>query len=100
IRDPIELFTRIKQRGVTIIDVVPSYWRSCVNGLRSLPSAARAALLENNLGLILSASEPLLSDLPQAWRFEFNHPAKLLNMLGQTETTGIVTTYPIVPNND
>src|SRR5882672_1658110 len=100
IRDAIELFTRIKQRGVTIIDIVPSYWRSCVDALRSLPFAARAELLENKLRLILSASEPLLSDIPQAWRFEFNHQAELLNMLGQTETAGIVATYPIVPNND
>jgi amino acid adenylation domain-containing protein/FkbM family methyltransferase len=100
IRDPIELFTKIKQLGVTVIDIVPSHWRGCVDALRSLPSAARAELLENNLRLILSASEPLLSDLPRAWRFEFNHPAQLRNMLGQTETAGIVATYPIVPDND
>lgn len=100
IRDPIELFSTIKQFGVTVIDVVPSYWRSCVDALRSLPSAARAELLENNLRLILSASEPLLSDLPRAWRLEFNHQARLVNMLGQTETAGIVATYPIEPINE
>ena len=97
IRDPIEMFTRIKLLGVTIIDIVPSYWRSCVEALRSLPRAARAELLENNLRLILSASEPLLSDIPRAWKFEFNHRAQLMNMLGQTETAGIVAAYPIVP---
>src|SRR5260370_28419160 len=100
IRDPVELFSKIKQFGVTVIDVVPSYWRSCVDALRSLPSAARAELLENNLRLILSASEPLLSDLPRAWRLEFNHQARLVNMLGQTETAGIVATYPIEPINE
>jgi amino acid adenylation domain-containing protein/FkbM family methyltransferase len=100
IRDPIELFTKIKQLGVTVIDIVPSYWRSCVDALRSLRPAARAEVLENTLRLILSASEPLLSDIPRAWRFELNHQAQLMNMLGQTETAGIVATYPIVPGND
>lgn len=100
IRDPICLFTKIKQLGVTVIDIVPSYWRSCVDALRSLQPVARAELLENNLRLILSASEPLLSDIPRAWRFEFNHQAQLMNMFGQTETAGIVATYPIVPSNE
>src|SRR5260370_12067923 len=100
IRDPIKLFTKIKQFGVTVIDIVPSYWRSCADALRSLQPMARAELLENNLRLILSASEPLLSDIPRAWSLEFNHPAQLVNMLGQTETAGIVATYPIVPSNE
>ena len=98
IANPVELFTTIKQRGVTIIDIVPSYWRSCIDALRSLPLAVRAELLKNELRLILSASEPLLSDVPRAWRFEFNHRAQLINMFGQTETTGIVATYPISPD--
>ncbi|MGH9932082.1 MAG: amino acid adenylation domain-containing protein, partial [Pyrinomonadaceae bacterium] len=97
IANPGELFTLIKQRGVTIIDLVPSYWRGCVAALQSLPTAVRAGLLKNKLRLILSASEPLLSDVPRAWRAELNHQAQLVNMLGQTETTGIVATYPIVP---
>ena len=100
IRDPIELFTTIKQHGVTVIDIVPSYWRSCIDALRSLPAAVRAELLDNNLRLILSASEPLLSDVPRAWRFELNHQAELINMFGQTETAGIVATCPIVPSNE
>ena len=100
IANPVELFMTIKQRGVTVIDVVPSYWRSCVNALQSLQTTTRAELLRNDLRLILSASEPLLSDVPKAWRFELNHPAQLINMLGQTETTGIVTTHPIVPSKD
>ncbi len=100
IRDPIALFTKVKELGVTVIDIVPSYWRSCVDTLRSLQPAARAELLENKLRLILSASEPLLADVPRAWRFEFNHQAQLMNMFGQTETAGIVATYAIVPSNE
>ena len=100
IANPVELFTTIKQRGVTVIDLVPSYWRSCVNVLESLSTKVRAELLTNNLRLILSASEPLLTDVPRAWRFEFDQQAQLLNMLGQTETTGIVATYAIEPTED
>ena len=95
IANPVELFTTIKQRGVTVIDIVPSYWRSCVNALQSLPTTARDGLLKNDLRLVLSASEPLLSDVPRAWRFELRHQAQLVNMLGQTETAGIVATHPI-----
>ncbi|MCU1268102.1 MAG: hypothetical protein JWM21_4420 [Acidobacteria bacterium] len=100
IRDPLELFATIKQQGVTVIDIVPSYWRSCIDALRSQSASVRAELLDNNLRLILSASEPLLSDLPRAWRFELNHQAELINMFGQTETAGIVATFPITPGND
>ena len=97
IANPVDLFKTIKQRRITVIDLVPSYWRSCIIALQSLPTTARAELLKNDLRLVLSASEPLLSDVPRAWRFELNHHAQLVNMLGQTETTGIVTTYPIAP---
>lgn len=100
IRDPIELFTTIKRREVTVIDLVPSYWRGCVDALRSLADASRAELLDNNLRLILSASEPLLSDVPRAWRFELRHQAELINMFGQTETAGIVATCPITPSKE
>ena len=100
IRDPVELFRSIKRLGVTVIDIVPSYWRSCIYALRSLSHQARADLLSNNLRLILSASEPLLSDVPRSWRFELQHNAVLMNMFGQTETTGIVATYPIEPSDE
>src|SRR5262249_25203465 len=51
--------------------------------------------LDNKLRLIASASEALWSDIPATWRNAFKHPAQLTNMFGQTETTGIVSTYPI-----
>jgi len=98
--DPLALFQLIQQRGVTVIDIVPSYWRSCLQALDSLTAPARLALLDNSLRLILSASEPLLSDIPRQWRWGLKHPARLLNMFGQTETSGIVTVYPIAPAAD
>ena len=100
IRDPLALFEMIKHEGVTIMDVVPSYWRNCIYALSTLESARRDSILDNQLRLILSASEPLLSDIPRDWTFKFKHAARLINMFGQTETTGIVTVYPIPREHD
>ncbi len=95
IGDPLALFELVRRQGVTIMDMIPSYWRSCVYALRHQDAATRATLLGNRLRLICSASEPLLSDIPDAWSHEFMHRARLMNMFGQTETTGIVAVYPI-----
>ena len=67
IRDPQALFEFIRQQRVSIIDIVPSYWRSCNQVLASLEPTSRADLLRNQLRLILSASEPLFSDVPKEW---------------------------------
>ncbi|HEX3085995.1 MAG TPA: amino acid adenylation domain-containing protein, partial [Pyrinomonadaceae bacterium] len=94
-KDPIALFRMIKSRGVTAMDAVPSFWRSCTTILRSLPENERGDLLDNRLRLMLSASEPLLSEIPCTWMNEFNHPARHVHMFGQTETAGIVALFPI-----
>jgi aspartate racemase len=99
IQDPTALFALIRDEGVTVLDLVPSYWRRCIDTLAGLEEAARGALLDHRVRLILSASEPLSPDLPRRWRKEFRHPARLVNMFGQTETTGIVTVYPIPPTD-
>jgi amino acid adenylation domain-containing protein len=95
IRDPGALFELIKRERVSIIDIVPSYWRACTRALGGVPPEPRADLLANELRLILSASEPLGADLPADWEAVTRHGARLVNMFGQTETTGIVTLYLI-----
>ncbi len=99
-KDPRALFEGIKQHDVSVIDIVPSYWRNCIHTLGSLNPEKREFLLDNKLRLIVSASEPLLSDIPAQWRFGFQHRAQLINMFGQTETCGIVATYPILAQQD
>ncbi len=89
-KDPLALFQMIRECGVTVMDAVPSFWRSCTTILQELDSSSRHELLENKLRLMLSASEPLMSDIPRTWRVEFHHPAKHVHMFGQTETAGIV----------
>lgn len=95
IHDPRSLFRLIKERQVTVLDIVPSYWRASLHVLEGLDQAERRELFRNDLRLLLSASEPLPADLVRGWRQRFEHPARLINMFGQTETTGIVTTYEI-----
>ena len=99
VRQPLSLFETIKQRRVTILDIVPSYWRSFIDALANLDTPTRVALLDNEVRLVLTASERLLPDLPMRWRSELGQKSQLINMFGQTETTGIVTTFRI-PSND
>ncbi|MFN0122020.1 MAG: AMP-binding protein, partial [Blastocatellia bacterium] len=91
--DALATWRLVKEQSVTVFDAVPSWQRHCLNTLRDLPAAARADLLDNHVRLILSASEPLLSDVPRAWMHEFRHPARHVHMFGQTETSGIVTLH-------
>ena len=94
IGDPRVLFELVRRTDVTVMDLVPSYWRVCIQALEDLTPQARSALLQNKLRLIASASEPLSSDLPNRWR-NLQSDVRVINMFGQTETTGIVATYPI-----
>ena len=94
-KDPLALLRMIKSRGVTTMDAVPSFWRTCTTILRSLPEAERSELLNNRLRLMLSASEPMPSDIPRTWMNDFNHPAEHIHMFGQTETAGIVALFRV-----
>ncbi|MGB3207092.1 MAG: amino acid adenylation domain-containing protein, partial [Crinalium sp.] len=94
-KDPFILSNLVKEQGVTVMDAVPSFWRTYTNVLLSLNLELRTNLLNNKLRLIISASEPLLSDIPKTWMCEFNHPAHHVHMFGQTETSGIVCLYHI-----
>jgi amino acid adenylation domain-containing protein len=95
IRDPLALFDLIRRRRVSVVDFVPSYLQACVQSLESLDPQTRRRLLDNDLRLALSASEPLASTLARAWIGMTEDRVRLLNMYGQTETTGIVATYPV-----
>jgi aspartate racemase len=95
--DPLELFRLIKRRGITLMDMVPSFWRSCMQRLSDLPEAEQTDLLDNSLRRIVSIGEALMADLPREWSTRFGQRVRLVNIFGQTETTGVVATYPIPP---
>jgi amino acid adenylation domain-containing protein len=95
VRDPVRLLERVAERGGTVLDLVPSYWRTVVQALSEASEPMRARLPGARLRLLVSASEPLPADLPRAWTQVTGHPARLVNMAGQTETTGIVSLQPL-----
>jgi aspartate racemase len=94
-KDPLLLFEEIRQRGVTLMDVVPSFWRSINTRMQSLSLTERRRLLDNKLRRIVSVGEALPYDIPRNWRALTGHPAELVNIFGQSETTGVVAAYPI-----
>lgn len=92
IGDPRRLLALIESAGVTVVDLVPSYWRAVLASVDSMSDADRAAVRGNSLRLLLSASEPLPVSVARAIVSTFSETTRLINMYGQTETTGIVTT--------
>ena len=100
IRDPQILFDTIRRQNISILDFVPSFSANCLQVLMSMEPSARAGLLENHVRLMLFASEPLPSALIDGWRRLGRPATTFVNMFGQTETTGIVMTYPIPVGGD
>lgn len=98
IGDPLALFELIKRRNITLMDMVPSFWRSCIQRLSDLPQAEQTALLDNALRRVVSIGEALMADLPRDWYDRFGTQVRLVNIFGQTETTGIVASYTIPPD--
>jgi len=96
-RDPFALLARIRASKATIIDLVPSVLRQLVDALASLPAAEREALLDNELRLQLTASEPLRHSLARDWRALVGDKLRWVNQYGQTETAGIVSLHPVGP---
>ena len=94
-RDPQLLFQQVRQRGVSVLDFVPSFSAGCLQVLMSLEPSVRARLLDNHVRLMLSASEPLPAALIDQWRHLCKPATTFVNMFGQTETTGIVMAYPM-----
>jgi amino acid adenylation domain-containing protein len=94
-RDPERLFETIRERGVTVVDLVPSHAANCLRVLSTLAPDAGRNLLANAVRLMLFASEPLPAKLVAGWRGLCRPGTQFINMYGQTETSGIVLTYPI-----
>lgn len=99
-RDPLRLFEEIKRTRVTLMDVVPSFWRMINKRLQDLPEACRSDLLQNHLRRIVCVGEALRMETPRDWRALAGNKVELVNIFGQTETTGVVATYPIPAAGD
>lgn len=98
IHNPLMLFELIKSEAATLMDVIPSFWRACMQQLAELPEKERRELLDNSLRRIVSVGDALQADIPFEWRAGLGYKAQLMNNFGQTETTGMLATYAIPEN--
>jgi acyl-coenzyme A synthetase/AMP-(fatty) acid ligase len=92
--DPSRLLRSIVDEQITVLDFVPSYWRLVVSSLESDLTDLRELFRSSQVRLLLSASEPLPSALA-AKLLDTAPEATLINMFGQTETTGIVRAHRV-----
>ena len=97
LRDPIGLLRWVKQAGISVIDWVPSYLRQVCAELERLTPEQRLDLMEHQVGILVSSGEPLPWSLVQLWREEFGFKGRIANAYGQTETTGLVAWYELLP---
>ncbi|WP_331732563.1 FkbM family methyltransferase (plasmid) [Streptomyces sp. NBC_00015] len=93
--DPRGMLRLLQDRGVSIMDVIPSVLAVLLDELQGTPAEA-AALLGSRLRLLLLASEPLPSGLAARWqRAVGREDVALYNMYGQTESAGIVSVHRV-----
>ncbi len=93
--EPVELLRTMLDLGITVLDLVPSYWRQLHAAAEQDRSGVVGRLRGASLRLLLSASEPLSRAVADSILFLAPEGASVVNMFGQTETTGIVTVAPI-----
>lgn len=97
IEDPRQLFDLIAERHVAVIDLVPTYLRNCLSVLESANLSEISS--KTDLRMLLTASEPLPVTLVKKARKVLGQGLDIVNMYGQTETTGIASTYRITPHD-
>jgi amino acid adenylation domain-containing protein len=95
LNDPLALFQLVRSAKVTIIDLIPSRLRSYMTVLARMPPRERSDLFDNDLRLVLTASEPLWYDVANPWREVIPKACRMVNMYGMTETSGIVSVFEL-----
>ncbi len=89
-RDPKVFFDRLLVHKITVVDLVPSFIEEVI------PYLSRSEINVDclNLRIILSASEPLRTKVARGLLSILSN-VNLINMYGQTETSGIVSFYKV-----
>ncbi|WP_114946850.1 amino acid adenylation domain-containing protein [Microvirga calopogonii] len=88
ILDPLLLLRKASAHRVSVLDLIPSYWRRVLEVAEASKDGGWC-----QLRLALSASEPLPADLARRLLAALPRQATLVNMYGQTETAGIVACH-------
>ncbi|MES2639515.1 MAG: amino acid adenylation domain-containing protein [Myxococcota bacterium] len=91
-QDPSALLAWVEREAITLLQMVPSFWRVVWAQLADLPPGARDPL--RSLEWLLLAGEALPVDLARSWLARYPaHPA-LFNLYGPSETV-LATCYPV-----
>lgn len=85
IRNPLRLPQLVQEAALTVVDLVPSHWRNIVRAHQGLTERGKHF---HEPRLLLSASEALPAEVAGGLCSIYPN-SKLVNMYGQTETTGI-----------
>ncbi len=95
-QDPALFFQSARSLGVTMFDVVPSFLKTWLEWVEIQDHHQRGALFPERLKQVVSVGEPLHAS--DALRFTKSAPpgVRLINIYGQTETTGIVCSHEVL----
>jgi len=89
-KDPLRLTVVFQRLGITIWDTVPSFLKSVFDLLQKRELSAQNSCLNNNLRLILTTGEVLFPELVATCVSYLPPGAFIVNLYGQSETTGTV----------
>jgi amino acid adenylation domain-containing protein len=92
-QEPLAFLNAAERNEVTVVDIVPTFWRAVNRLLDGLPENGRAWFGRNKLKMVLAASEPLGTDVLESWWKRVPGRQSVVNMFGMTETCGIVTCH-------
>ncbi len=92
---PQQFIESIKLFSVTMCDVVPSFLDTMLDWIDSTTENGRTFSFPDTLRHIVSVGEPLPNRLAARFRSITHGRPALINIYGQTETTGIITHYTV-----
>ena len=93
--DPLKLFKLIKDYKVTIVDHVPSFWLSLEHFVSTLEAHEKLSFFDTKVRLIAAGGEAITERIVKFWFDNFNSGTEFYNIYGQTEGTGVVSSYKI-----
>jgi amino acid adenylation domain-containing protein len=91
-----EFYQEVSERGVTVINVSPSYW----NLLTQESATATKFGLDKQLKLVIVGGDAMSSEATRQWRQTDMGAARLLNAYGPTETTITATVFDVPSDYD
>lgn len=99
IKQPLELLKAIKAHNVTIFDHVPSFWKSLALLISQLSDQEKFNLFDLKVRMVVIHGEAFKSNIAQFLFDHFKPNTVFKNVYGQTEGTGVVSSYTITKND-